>query len=120
MYENFENWLNDALTADIPDTAISLCFNIYEDGDNLWSVELVACDAFDPKDNDWASEEVFAGRETPFEWEEETEWENVLENVLDWVKKYLDEGKHSKELKEYRGIGAGFVDGDVHILHIKV
>ena len=82
MYDSFEKWLDETLAADIPQEAVALNFNIYEDGDNLWSVELVATDRFDPIDPDWACDEVFAARENPFEWEEETPWLDILEEVL--------------------------------------
>ncbi len=119
MYENFVTWLEGIFPDDIPENAIAINFNLYEDGDNLWSVELVATDVFDPKDNDWACEEVFAARENPFEWEEEIQWQDVLENACEWVKTYMNNGTYAKELKNYDGIGVGFVDGDIEILHIK-
>lgn len=119
MYENFEKWLDETLTADIPQEAIALNFNIYEDGENLWSVELVATDSFDPADRDWACDEVFAARENPYEWEEETPWQNILAKVCSWVKEYLETGYHADKMKKFDGIGAGFVDGDIEILHIR-
>ncbi len=119
MYDSFKTWLDETwATSDIPEDAIALNFNIYEDGDNLWSVELVACNTFTPGDNDWAADEVFAARENPFEWEEETAWQEIQDKVLDWIKDYLTEEKYAEEMKAYDGIGAGFVDGDVEILHI--
>lgn len=119
MYENFENWLDEALCAQIPREAIALNFNIYEDGDNLWSVELVAADRFDPADADWACDEVFAERETPYEWEEEAHWQDILEEVVGLLRKYMENGAHREKMLSYDGIGTGFVDGDIVILHIK-
>ena len=119
MYEEFEKWLDEAMDAEIPQNAIALNFNIYEDGDNMWSVELVATDRFDPADQDWACDEVFAGRETPYEWEEESPWLDILDEVIGWLRQYLEGGKHSEKMKAYDGIGTGFVDGDIAILHIK-
>ena len=47
MYETFEKWLNDTLSQSIPAEVKAFCFNIYDDGDNTWSVEVVGCSSFD-------------------------------------------------------------------------
>ncbi len=119
MYENFKTWLEEIYPQEKPENAVALNFNIYEDGDGLWALELIATSVFDPKDNDWACEEVFTARETPLEWEEETKWQDILETVCEWVKNYLEDGKYAEDMKTYDGIGTGFVDGDIEILYIK-
>mgnify|MGYP003317367532 CR=1 FL=1 len=43
MYETFEKWLNDTLSQTLPANLEAFCFNIYDDGDNTWSVEVVGC-----------------------------------------------------------------------------
>ncbi|MBQ8604929.1 MAG: hypothetical protein IJ410_08845 [Oscillospiraceae bacterium] len=119
MYEKFEKWLDGALELEIPETAVALNFNIYEDGDDWWAVELVACDRFDVNDRDWACDEVFATRDEPFEWQEATEWQTIMENVTGWVAKYLAGGLHADTARKYDGVGCGFVDGDIEIMYIK-
>ena len=119
MYENFKKWLDGALELEIPENAVALNFNIYEDGDDWWAVELVACDRFDVADQDWACDEVFTTREEPFEWQEATEWQTIMDNVTGWVAKYLAEGTHADTARAYRGVGCGFVDGDIEILYTK-
>lgn len=41
MYTRVENWLDGILVQEIPDAVIALNFNLYEDGGNNWSIELV-------------------------------------------------------------------------------
>ena len=35
------------------------------------------------------------------------------------LRKYLEEGKFADVLKGYEAVGAGFIDGNIHILYIK-
>jgi len=118
MYNEFEAWLDAALEADLPDDIAAFNFNLYEDDEYLWSIELIGASSFDPEDPDWACDEVFTNREEPLSWSAETDWENVLETMTQYVEKYLIEGKYAALLKEYEAVGIGFVDGDITIVYV--
>lgn len=120
MYQKLSEWLNTVLIKDIPDDVIAFGFNLYEDSDYYWSVELVGTSRFDMKDEDWRCDEItdFGTREEPFRWKEETGWENILEDVKTILNKYLADGSHADILKSRQGVGLGFVDGDVEILYV--
>lgn len=118
MYNEFEAWLDAALEADLPDDIAAFNFNLYEDGDNLWSIELIGASRFDAEDPDWACEEVFTNREEPLCWSAETDWEEVLETMTQYVEKYLIDGQYAALLKEYEAVGIGFVDGDLNIVYV--
>ena len=118
MYNEFEAWLDAALEAEMPEDIAAFNFNLYEDGDNLWSIELIGASRFDPEDPDWACEEVFTNREDPLCWSAETDWENILETMTQYVEKYLVEGKYAALLKESEAVGIGFVDGDITIVYV--
>lgn len=117
MIKDFNKWIDTVLEKDLPPETVAVAFNLYEDGDNNWSVELVGTSIFDASDEDWVCDEVFDTRDNTFEWNQDTSWEEVLEEVTDILKKYLEEGKHADKLKMYQGVGAGFVDGNVWILY---
>lgn len=117
MIKDFNKWIDIVLEKDLPPETVAVAFNLYEDGDNNWSVELVGTSIFDANDEDWVCDEVFDTRDNPFEWNQDTSWEEVLEEVTDILKKYLEEGKHADKLKMYQGVGVGFVDGNVWILY---
>lgn len=122
MYNRIEEWLNSVLLmAEIPDETAAFNFNLYEDGDNWWSIELVACDRFDVLDQDWACDEIadFGTRDNPFSWEEEAEWSDIQEEINTALKKYLEVGQYADMLKGCQAVGAGFIDGNIYILHIK-
>ena len=118
MYNEFEAWLDAALEADLPENIAAFNFNLYEDGDNLWSIELIGASRFDMEDPDWACDEVFTNREEPLSWRAETDWEEVLETMTQYAERYLEEGKYSALLKEYEAVGIGFVDGDLNIVYV--
>lgn len=119
LYDEAAKWLDHALAQDIPENAVAFCFNLYDDGNHSWSMELIASQRFDKDDTDWACDEVtdFGTREKNFVWKQKAEWDTVLQDVISALKKYLSQGKNAEKLKSGKGIGAGFVDGDIFILY---
>ncbi len=73
MYTLVEKWLNDILKQTIPTEVAALSFNLYEDGDDNWSIELVGTEGFDLENEDWCCAEIFdfGTREAPLTWKEE-------------------------------------------------
>ena len=120
--KNVSNWINDTLkdkviTSDI----VAFCFNLYEESDGSWAMELVGTQRFDLEDEDWACDEVtdFGSREDLYNWEMECEWEEALEYMVNELKQYLSNGKNAELLKSKTGVGVGFVDGNIEILYSK-
>ena len=113
-------WLDNALEQSVPEEVVAFCFNLYEDGDNSWSMELVGTASFDEEDMDWACDEVtdFGTREVPFVWGKDAQWNEVLDEILEVLKSYLENGAHAGVLKEKNGVGVGFVDGDIEIIYM--
>ena len=118
MYEKISNWLDSVFDRSIPEGVVSVCFNLYEDGDGSWSLEVVGCSSFDSEDPDWACDEVtdFETRDEPFTWTEEAIWEKVLSDITKILYQYIQEGKASGYLNSLDGVAVGFADGDLNIL----
>lgn len=119
MYDEFEQWLDEQLENGLPDNSAAVNFNIYEEEDNEWSIQLIASDRFDAQDDEWACFEVYSSGEELYYWEKECSWEEIQEDVREIVKRYLDEGKYAGMLKDLRAVGFGFVDGDLELAYIK-
>lgn len=121
MYQKIEEWLNNVLKQEIPLDVIAFNFNLYEDINNNWSIELVGTESFDIDDEDWSCQEVtdFGTRDNPLCWHEEAEWNKILKEITSILNEYLDNGEFSNILKNSKGIGVGFVDGDIEILYSK-
>ena len=111
----------DYTSSALPENTKAFNFNLYEDGDNWWSIELVATDRFDVLDQDWACDEIadFGTRDNPFGWEEEARWGDIQEEINTALKKYLEDGEFADILKSYEAVGCGFIDGNIYILHIR-
>ena len=118
-YNHFENWLDGILKNGLPENAIALNFNLYEEEDENWSVQLIAADEFDADDEDWACSEVFTSGENLYRWQENADWEDVLTEACQIVKRYLSEGQYADVFKGYLAVGVAFVDGDIELIYQK-
>lgn len=116
---NFTEWLDDILSKELSPDITAINFNLYEDTDNQWSIEFVGAGSFDADNSDWACDEIFVTRDNPFTWTEETAWETILSKSVNEIQTYLETGDYAGKLKAYKGIGAGFVDGDITIIYQK-
>ena len=122
-YSNFEEWLDGILSNEneMSDEIVAFCFNLYEESDGSWAMELVGTERFDLEDEDWACNELtdFGSRECLYNWEMECEWDEALEYMVKELSQYLENGKYAELLKSKDGVGVGFVDGNIEILHTK-
>ncbi len=116
MYEKFEEWLNGILDRGLPNNTVGVGFNIYEENNKYWSIQIIATDVFTADDDDWMCEEIFSSEENLFRWQSEEGWTGILKWVIHLVSTYLDSGKYGNMLREYKGIGVGFVDGDIEMV----
>ena len=112
------NWIEAEVNHISSNEIIEICFNLYEDGNDEWSLEIVGTNSFDMRDADWACAEVYTTREHPYRWHQITTWDKVLQEVREELIAYLQcDTKQAKKLVSYQGIGLGFVDGDMQILY---
>lgn len=119
MYREFANWIDKVLAIDLPEETVAIGFNLYEETDKHWSIQLVATDRFDMEDEDWVCDEVFTTGENLYSWQEKTNWESILEKAKMVLIRYLEEGMYAEKIKQFEGIGIGFVDGNIEIVFTK-
>ena len=119
MYNEFTDWLNAILEKELPFDAVAINFNLYEDSNLQWSIQLIATERFDREDDEWACDEVYTSGEDLYTWKQDTGWREILDLATGWINKYLEEGKYASELKKYTAVGVGFVDGDISVLYEK-
>jgi hypothetical protein len=121
--QEFNEWLSCSLRAPVTDEVLAFSFNLFEpalvDG-VTFSVELVGSEAFDPKNSDWACEEVWSAQprnlHIPLSFSGST-WEDCLLKMKDLLLFVLEEQNEiSKILKTRQAIALGFVDGDLEIV----
>ncbi len=114
-YEQFAKWLDGFLDHGMTEV-VALNFNLYEDGNDRWSIEVIGTSYFDEEDDDWACDAILSYTEH-LEWQRKTDWETVLEEVQELIRMYLERGEHSDLMKEYQAVAVGFVDGDLEIVY---
>ena len=115
-YKAFEEWVDKSLSTELPEGIEAFCFNLYEDVGNNWSVEIIGASSFDENDEDWACDEIFDTRMTPLVWNSDKSWEDILSSTTAILKDYLEKGKYAPLLRSKKGVGIGFVDGDLVLL----
>ena len=121
MYPEIAGWLDSVLSRNISEDVTAFGFNLYEDEGDQWSMELVGTSRFDAEDEDWCCDEItdFGTREDPFTWEQKAEWEEILAEIILYLRDYLKSGRYAHVLKDRMGVGVGFVDGNVEIVYRK-
>lgn len=122
LYEHFSAWLDALLeNNDMPENTKAFNFNLYEESieDSVYGVQLVACEAFDEEDSDWACEECWSSEEDIFcvelSDEEDKDWKAAQNLIKGWIGDYLESGKYAGILNS-DPVGIGFVDGDLEII----
>ena len=121
MNNNVANWIDKILDKVIPDNIVAFCFNLYEESDGSWAMELVGTEWFDLENEDWACNSLtdFGSREQLYNWKMSCEWNEALEYMVHELKQYLENGKYAELFKSKLGVGVGFVDGSIEILYSK-
>lgn len=105
---------------DLPNNIKAFNFNIYEATKNTYDIELNGSDEYIKDDDDWACSDYFTTNDNLLLIKREESiinWENGLKYVKELVKRYLNNGKYAKILKDTLAVTVGFIDGDLEIVY---
>ena len=124
IYIKFENWPDNLLeNNDMPADTKAFNFNLYEEseGEYVYGVQIIASDRFDiDDDGDWACYEVWSSEENIFcvsaADEDDKSGQAFQKFISGIVVDYLENGKYKNILLNSKGIGIGFVDGEIDII----
>lgn len=119
----FADWLAGCVNKGIPDSVRAFSFNLYEPAGEpgvKFGIELIGAGQFDENDPDWPCDEVWAPEirqiSIPVQYSGD-HWEACLQRLRALVAKQLDaDSPAAQELKSSRGIGIGFVDGELEVI----
>lgn len=124
IYSEFADWLDNLLeNNDMPENTQAFNFNLYEESEDeyIYGVQIIASDRFDADDGDWACYEIWSSEEDIFcvstSDEDDKGWQQFLKFMTEIVCDYLENGKHKDILFNSKGIGIGFVDGEIDIVY---
>ena len=118
IYSSFKEWLDNLLeNNDIPADTKAFNFNLYEEDDDVYSIQLIASDRFDPDDDEWACYEVWSSEEDVFfvdvSDEDDKSRKAFQKFITDIVVNYIRMGAYKDVIMP---VGIGFVDGDLNII----
>lgn len=122
IYIEFAKWLDKLLEENrMPENTAAFCFNLYEEEDETYGIQLIASDEFDPDDGgDWACSEIWSSEENIFyidhSDEKDADAERGMEFISSLICRYLGDGKCRNVLLAAKAVAAGFVDGELSIL----
>lgn len=124
IYNAFADWLNSLLEKDMPENTKAYNFNLYEEEEETYGIQLIASDRFYENDGgEWACSEIYSSEEDIFyidhSDEKNADRQRGMEFICSLINEYLKNGKYSDKLKNSKAVGAGFVDGDIEILFKK-
>jgi hypothetical protein len=118
----FFAWMDAMLSQHIPERTEGFHFNLYEGADSV-HVQLIGTEEFEPGENPstdyWPAAETFSTGENIFEVLFSVagpDWKAWLNTVTALVNGYIADGAHASVLRERKGVGLGFVDGDMYVL----
>ncbi|MDE6035606.1 MAG: hypothetical protein K2G36_06815 [Ruminococcus sp.] len=119
IYKSFAEWLDSLLEKnDIPADMKAFNFNLYEEEDNIYSIQLITSDRFDPAGDEWACYEIWSSEEDLFfvdtSDEDDKSRAKFEEFATDMISGYIGKNDILKRLP----VGIGFVDGDLKIIFI--
>ena len=119
MYSSFAEWLDNLLEKnDMPEDTKAFNFNLYEEDDNVYSVQLIASDRFATGDDEWACCEIWSSEEDLFfvdaSDEDDKSRETFQKFATDMISGYIAQN----DILNHKPVGIGFVDGDLNIIFI--
>lgn len=119
-YEAVQHWLDGLLSqGNLPAEVAAIGFNLYERGQDSWSMEMVGTSRFSLKDESWIDDRVgtFSADKQPLVWTQTSDWKTILAEAVLNLREYLNSGHYANQLKTVAGIGIGFADGELEILY---
>ena len=114
----FFAWADEALAQPMPSNTVAYHFNLYEGTDSV-HVQIMGTNSFEGGEQYWPGDRTFSTGENvyyvPFE-SAGAEWPEWLQSLKQLVSDYIASGRRSDVLRLSRGVGIGFVDGDMYVL----
>ena len=122
IYSSFKEWLDNLLeNNDMPEDTKAFNFNPYDEGDEVFSVQLIASDRFAPDDDEWACCEIWSSEEDIFfvdaSDEDDKSRETFQKFITAMISDYIKQGKYG-DVIGFVPVGIGFVDGGLNIIFI--
>lgn len=120
--QKISTWIELILEKQVPLNIEAYNFNIYEETDSAYGIQLIGTDSFDLEDEDWACTDYYTSDEnlcyidrTP----DIEDWQLGLSYIKNLIEEYLLTGGKKEILLNSRAVGVGFVDGAIEFAYIR-
>lgn len=110
LYEDFTKWLDSILHYGLPKDATAISYNLYDEKNNSWSLQLTATGGFDDYDYKLFFDEVFSSKNNIYTWQSVCSWKESLSQAIEGVKQYLAYGTFADKLKSYIAVAVAYKD----------
>ena len=95
IYNAFADWLNSLLEKDMPENTKAYNFNLYEEEDETYGIQLIASDRFYENDGgEWACSEIYSSEEDIFyidhSDEKNADRQRGMEFICSLINEYLE------------------------------
>ncbi|MBR1592702.1 MAG: hypothetical protein IJ666_06810 [Ruminococcus sp.] len=122
VYSEFESWIDYLLeTNNMPEDTRAYCFNLYDEGENIYSLQIVAANSYSDTDSDWPCDQVWSSGEDIFSIdisdEDTKDRQHAYEIFKDIIAEYLLNGKYRNLLTSYLALAMGYIDGELEIIY---
>ena len=107
--KRFETWLDPILDYGMPKDAKAILFNIYENDDFSWELQLIATKSYSDNNFKWIFDEMYSSGHDAFLWKARYTEADALAEAVNAVKEYLVDGRFSKELKRYSAVIVSYI-----------
>ncbi|SDD46344.1 hypothetical protein [Aquimonas voraii] len=115
-------WADRHLSQPIPPATAAFHINLYE-GEESVHVQIIGTESFtsgeNPETDYWPGAETFTTGEDVFEIPfavAGSDWKEWLKTGTEMINSYIANGAQSRVLRCAKGVGLGFVDGDMYVL----
>ena len=120
IYSSFKEWLDNLLeNNDMPENTKAFNFNLYEEDDDVYSIQLIASDRFDHDDDDWACCEIWSSEEDIFfvdVSDEDDKSRQAFQKFITGIVLHYIRLSAYGDVISFVPVGIGFVDGDLNVI----
>ena len=117
IHRKYHQWLESILAKTLPNEIEGFAINLYDSAET-YNVELVGTPTFNASDEDWACDDIYMSEKFEFPISSLPKgWEPAQEEIAESTKQFMrSETKGAKKLNCAKGVGIGFVDGNLILI----
>jgi hypothetical protein len=124
--EDFKLWLECAFKAGVPTSVVAFAFNLYEPAlikNTKFAIEIIGSGKFSPDDSDWACDEIWRPEvrqiNIPISFSTDN-WQDCLRIMRTLLTNIIAENNEITKCFYGRGVGLGFVDGELQLISMPI